>query len=286
MESAQGYVLTDDGVRLFFEVVGTGRQTVVVPNGFPLVDDFAPLADGRTLIVYDPRNRGRSDAVRDAATLARGIHNDVEDLDAVRRHFGLDQLNLIGHSYMGLMVVLYAMKYPVHVDRLVQIGAMGPYPGKQYPPPLSCVDDTSREVFARLGALQEERTSQEPEAFCRRVWSVLRRLYVTDPADADRIQWGRCDLVHERGFMRYWLGSLFPSIEALALNAEDLAKVTAPVLTLHGTKDRSAPLGGGRDWALLLPNARFVGIDNAGHAPWIEAERVVFPAIRRFFEGR
>jgi pimeloyl-ACP methyl ester carboxylesterase len=146
------------------------------------------------------------------------------------------------------------------------------------------VDDTSREVFARLAALQKERTSQEPEAFCRRVWSVLRPLYVTDPADAERIQWGRCDLAHERGFMRYWIGSLLPSIQALALNTEDLAKVTAPVLTLHGTKDRSAPLGGGQDWVSLLPNARLVRIEHAGHAPWIEAPQVVFSAIDEFLD--
>jgi hypothetical protein len=101
VESTQGYVLTDDGVRLFFETVGTGAQRVVIPNGFYLVDDFKPLADGRTLIFYDVRKRGRSEAVTDLSKLARGIHNDVDDLEAVRRHFGLDKLNLIGHSYMG-----------------------------------------------------------------------------------------------------------------------------------------------------------------------------------------
>ena len=121
----EGYVTTDDDVRLWFQTVGTGSQVVVIPNGIVLLDDFRPLADGRTLVFYDVRNRGRSDTLTDPAKLARGIHNDVDDLDAVRRHLALDRVNLIGHSYMGLMVILYAMKYPSHVDRIVQQHPVG-----------------------------------------------------------------------------------------------------------------------------------------------------------------
>jgi len=36
--------------------------------------------------------------------------------------------------------------------------------------------------------------------------------------------------------------------------------VTTPVLVVHGTKDRSGPYGGGRDWAAMLPNARLVTV--------------------------
>ena len=63
--------------------------------GWYFVDDFKQLADGRTLVVYDPRNRGRSDTVSDRARLEGGIMNDVADLDAVRRHFKADKVDLI-----------------------------------------------------------------------------------------------------------------------------------------------------------------------------------------------
>lgn len=71
----------------------------------------------------------------------------------------------------------------------------------------------------------------------------------------------------------------------LRLAAEQIAKVTTRVLTVHGTKDRSAPYGGGREWALLLPNARLVTPENAGHAPWIEAPEKVFGAIKTSLGG-
>jgi proline iminopeptidase len=279
MLPAEGYITTDDGLRLWFQTAGSGPQVVVLPNGFHLLDDFRCLAPGRTLVFYDVRNRGRSDTVTDPAKLERGIHNDVDDLDAVRRHFGLDRLNLIGHSYMGLMVVLYAMKYPAHVDRIVQIGAMGPHYGKSYSADLTNTDSTLRDVFAKLADLQKERASHDPEEFCRKFWSIVRVIYVTDPKDADRIRWDRCDHPNERSFMPYWTGAILPSIQSLSLTAEDFAKVEAPVLTVHGTKDRSAPYGGGRDWASLLRNARLLSLEGAGHAPWIEEGPAVFVGI-------
>ncbi|HET9767856.1 MAG TPA: alpha/beta hydrolase [Thermoanaerobaculia bacterium] len=114
---------------------------------------------------------------------------------------------------------------------------------------------------------------------------MLRRIYVTDPADAHRADWGRCELPNERGFMRYWMGQLLPSLRALALDAQALAPVRAPVLTVHGTCDRSAPYGGGREWAMLLPDARLVTIEGGGHAPWIEAPEQVLGAIATFLGG-
>jgi pimeloyl-[acyl-carrier protein] methyl ester esterase len=61
--------------------------------------------------------------------------------------------------------------------------------------------------------------------------------------------------------------------------------VSAEVLTIHGRKDRSAPYGGGKDWAERLPQARLLTIDNGGHAPWIEAPDTVFEAIESFLRG-
>jgi len=36
---------------------------------------------------------------------------------------------------------------------------------------------------------------------------------------------------------------------------------------------------------MMLPNARLVSVENAGHAPWVEAEELVFGAIEEFLGG-
>jgi len=284
MPIREGYLTTDDGVRLFFQTVGDGPE-VVIPNGIPLINDLRPLARGRTLILYDVRNRGRSESLADESKLAMGIQHDVDDLDVVRRHFALSQIALLGHSYVGLTVVLYAMKFPASVSRIVQIGAVQPDSRKQYAAHLTNVDATLANVLSTLGQMQAEPHSGTAEERCQKMWSVLRAIYVADPADAHRIAWARCDLPNERQFMTYWTERLLPSIQRVALTADDFARVRAPVLTVHGTKDRSAPYGGGMDWAALLPNARLVTIDNAAHAPWIEDPDTVFGSIATFLDG-
>ena len=285
MAASEGYLTTEDGVRLFFQKVGSDPKIVMIPNGLYFFDEFARFSGTRTLIFYDVRNRGRSDSVTGPAK-ARGIAQDVEDLDAMRRHFGIDRMDLIGHSYIGLMIGLYAMKYPQRVNRVVQIGPMPYSAGKQYPTHLTGdADGVLAQVFTRLAQLQKEMEKEDPEERCKKFWSVLRRIYVTDAADAEKIDWGRCELANERNFMRYWTETVFPSIQKLNITAEDFAKAQAPVMIVHGTRDRSAPYGGARDWAMMLPNARLLTVENAAHAPWIESPEQVFSAIDTFLAG-
>ena len=110
-------------------------------------------------------------------------------------------------------------------------------------------------------------------------------IYVANPADAGKITWGRCDLPNELNLMKYWTTITLPSIQRLDLTPDAIARVTAPVLIVHGRKDRSSPYGGGREWALSLPDARLLTVDEAAHVPWIEAPDLVFASIRTFLDG-
>jgi proline iminopeptidase len=286
MTERSEYVTTDDGVRLFVQTIGNGPDVVIIPNRVYLADSFACLAAHHTLVFCDPRNRGRSDRVTDPAKIEQGVHHDVDDFEAIRRHFGLDRISLLGHSYMGFVVVLYAMKFAAHTDRIVAIGPMGPDPTHRYSGDLANEDATFTTVLARLSELQQECQSLDAVAFCRKFWSTLRPLYVVDPADADRLGWEPCDLPNEMNFMKPFSEHILPSMQRLQLTENDFARVHAPVLVVHGRKDRSAAYGGGRDWAIKLPDARLVTLDHAGHVPWIEAPNVVFEAIDTFLDRR
>lgn len=287
MAITEGFIATRDGIRLFYRKVGDGEPSLVVPNGIVYGQDFATLAERRTVLFYDVRNRGRSDEVTDPAVLEKGIHNDVEDLEDVRHAFELPRMQLLAHSYMGLMAALYAARYPAHVSRVIQIGPSPPSAAKQYAPEMSGRDATFASVMAALQAFQARAGAiTDPEQRCREFWTLLGPLYVFDPRDAARANWYRCDLPNERRLWDYLSRFLFPSMQALVLDADALSPVTAPVLVIHGRQDRSAPYGGAVDWAALLPDARLLTVDNAAHAPWIEAPHLVFDAIDTFFAGR
>ena len=280
MQTTEGFVTAVDGVRLFYQTVGRGPSVVVVPNGTYLAEDIAALGRDRLVVFFDPRNRGRSETSERG-----GILQDVEDTRTVARHFTHEPVSLVGHSFAGLLVALVARMHPLDVRRVVQMGPIALNPDRLFPASLMNHDATFARVMAALGALLPQRSAVEPEAFCERVWSVLRPLYVTRETDASRIRWGRCSLANERNGMRYFNEVTLPSIRALALNADDLRGVHAPVLVVHGTKDRSAPYGGAREWSMLLPDARLVTVEGGGHAPWIEAPELVLGAIATFLHG-
>jgi pimeloyl-ACP methyl ester carboxylesterase len=284
VECTDGYLKTDDGYALYFVKYGSAAPSLFVPNGIYLCRDFERLAGRRGIVFYDVRNRGRSEAVSGAG-IERGILHDVDDLDAVRRGFHVDRIDVLVHSYIATMPIVYALKHPTRVRRIVQMGPLSPFPGKEYPADLKCEDDVYRDVLAKLAQLEPERSTTHPVEFCHKFWSVLRPLYVADAVDAPKARWERCEEANERGALKYLVQTLLPSIKALNLTDDQLRSVDHPVLVVHGRKDRSAPYGGGRDWARALGNARLLTIDNAAHGPWIEAPDLVFGAIETFLEG-
>jgi proline iminopeptidase len=285
MQLTEGYITAPDGVRLFFQKLGSHPNAVLIPNAVHMFDSFERLAENRTVIFFDLRNRGRSDSVSDGAKLSRGVHHDVDDLETVRQHFGIAAADVIGHSYLGLTVILYALTYPASVRRIVQIGPMQPNTGTQYPAHLTGADATLAAFIGKLTQMRNEGPPADPKAACWEFWGAVRTLMVANPGDADKIKWTPCDCPNEMNFMKHWTENILPSIQRLQLGAEEIARVKAPVLTIHGSRDRQSPYGGGREWALLLPNARLLTVEDAAHVPWIEAPEKVFGAIKTFLDG-
>jgi proline iminopeptidase len=286
MNITEGYLTAADGIRLFLQKIGDARSTVVIPNAIYMIDDFKHLALEHTCVFYDLRNRGRSDEITDSAKLKGGVHNDVKDLEAVRRHFGVEKISVLGHSYVGTVAALYAMEHSDHVSRVVQIGPSAPNMSKQYPPELTNMDATAVQVFAQLAQMPKDGGPGDPVEACNRAWSVLRPLFVFDQADVHKIaRMGFCELVNERNAMKHFRSNIVPTLQSLNIGIADYARAGMPILTIHGTKDRNAAYGGGMDWARSLPNARLLTVESAAHVPWIEAPELVFGSTMKFLNG-
>ncbi len=291
LKITEGYITTPDGIRLFYQKAGNGRQVIIAPARLFLFEDFKQLADRFTLIAYDMRGRGRSDAVADGEKLS--IHHDVKDLEAVRQHFRLSRFSLVGYSYLGLMAIMYAMDYGERVERIVQIGPVPLKFGTEYPAHLShegalTEAGANPEEVAELERLREAGINKSnPKEFCERQWRVMRFWLVGNPANVERLGQGVCDMPNEWpiNLARHFQYG-FASVKRLDIPRERVTKVRHPVLTIHGTRDRNAPYGAGREWASLLPNARLLTVEGAAHQVFAEYPEVVFGAIRTFLNGK
>ena len=268
-----------DGIRLYTRRVGDG-PSVVVLHGGPgahhdyLLPQYDRLARGRSLFYYDQRGGGRSPVPREVPV---GWREHVSDLEALRGHWGLERLVLLGYSWGGLLAVLYALEHPDRVARLALVSSA--------PATAAWRDEFERRFAARmaqpwiarsraeLAALGLART--DPEKYRRLAFALSVAGYFHDPNLAREMTPFR---VTERTRRAVWesLGEydLRDRIRRTFPNG------TAPrSLLVHGIYD-PMPLESARETAALL----HTGVIElaTGHAPHVEATEEFVRALDGF----
>jgi proline iminopeptidase len=289
----EGFIAVEDGVRLFYRIEGRGPQTLVVVHGGPgfslesVRADFAPFARDRRVIYYDQRGNGRSTLIDDPAKLAWQRH--VADLEALRRHFRLRKMTLLGNSWGGLLISLYAAAHPDRVERLVLDSPAAPIAAQHR------LQQTRMTQRARERFTQEERdlvqdnvdwlAARDPIAACGIFARYILKLYMFDPAQPVSIRGNLCagppEVVRRSLQVNRVIVQSLGEFDFRPM----VRRVTAPVFIIHGAGD-VVPPEGARDWAASFPNARLLMLERSGHLIQVEQPEIFFPAIETFLAGR
>lgn len=278
----EGFVTTKDGVRLYYRSIGRGEQTVIAPLASFHSDRLDPLARSRRLVLYDPRGRGRSEAVDPSKV---SLDYQVSDLEAVRDAVGADKIALIGWSGLGMEIFVYALRHPDRVTRVVQLAPVPPRRKPYEDQMMKSRED--RTDAAAVAALEERRKAGEfkdsPSEFCRALNRLTNPATFADPARAAATP----DVCEHRN---EWPENLWPYFDALLGSfgdydwRPDLPRIEVPRLVIHGAQD-NIPLEGTREWVAGQRNARLLIIENAGHWPHYEQQETVLQAIDSFLSG-
>lgn len=273
-------VRTADGVPLPVAVVGGARRdTVLVPLGSLIGPALLPLARTHTLVLYDPRARGRSGGVADVRTL--GVARDAADLEAVRRHLRLARVRVLGWSYGGLVAARWAFDHPDATAALVLLTPVAPRraPYVADTPTAPATVPAARDTAAERELRALGTPAADPVRHCRLANRVEAAELIPDPVARARRP-DACALPNE------WPDSLVRTTVARldALGAYDWTdaarRFPAPVLVIAGTRDFT-PLAAARAWA-TGPRARLHVVPDAGHYAVVERPDAVLAAIDRF----
>ena len=285
----EGTLEGSGGVRLFYRRIGASGDAVVFLHGGPGLSmqdggrSIEPLGSHHRLFLYDQRGGGRSELVSDPAKLTAS--DDVRDLEALRAHFGLETLSLVGLSWGSGLAALYAEAHPQRVARIVFLDPM--------PPAL--------EPFAR------ERGEATQKALGPQALARLKELSLEDKDATDAVLMRNC-LEETRLFFSPYL--FRPTSDALdhlglcdvppqavplvnqavnrSLGSFDfrplLQRIAVPVLVVEGEKT-IVPLEGTREWAKGPPKGRLLLIPGAGHATFIDEPQALLRALETFLTG-
>ena len=270
-----------DGVRLFTRRVGDG-PAVVVLHGGPgahhdyLLPQYDRLARGRALLYYDQRGGGRSPVERDVAV---GWREQVADLDALRAHWGLERLALLGYSWGGLLAVLYFLEHAARVERLALVSPA--------PATVAWRREFERRFALRLADPKIARAradlqasgiaGSDPDQYRRLAFALSVAPYFRDPNLAKQMTPFR---VTARTQQAVWESLGEYDLRAPIRDAVARAGEGAPrSLVLHGVYD-PMPLEGARELAGLVGTG--VVQLATGHAPHVEATEDFARALDRF----
>jgi proline iminopeptidase len=268
-----------NGVGLYTRRVGDGPPVVVLHGGPGahhdyLLPQYDRLARGRALLYYDQRGGGRSPAPREIPV---GWREHVADLEALRDHWGLERLTLLGYSWGGLLAVLYALEHPRRVERLALVASAPVRAAWRDEFERRFADRMAQPWIARrraeLAALGLART--DPEKYRRLAFALSVAGYFHNPALARDMTPFR---VTERTRRAVW--------ESLGeYDLRDRIRETFPngaaprSLLVHGVYD-PMPLESARETAALLSTG--VVELATGHAPHVEATEAFVRAVDGF----
>jgi uncharacterized protein (TIGR03086 family) len=258
-----------DGTRLTCRRTGAGRPLVCLPGG-PMraaayLGDLGGLVRRHPAVLLDLRGTGRSAVPADPTSYR--CERQVDDVEALRRHFGLDRVDLAGHSAGAAVAIRYAARYPERIGRLVLITPS--------PRPVGLeVSDVDRRAVADL---------RRGEPWFAGAYAAFERICAGDATEADwdgitPFTYGRWDAVaqahHARQTEQQNAGA---ASHYYAAGAGDvpavrsaLGQLRVPVLIVAGEYDVALPPPRAGQYAALFPRAEIVVQPRAGHYPWLD----------------
>ena len=251
---------TNNEVRIRYWRAGKG-ESVLILHGWGasleavriLFDDLAPAFD---TIAIDFPGHGQSPAPAEAWTVS-----DFRDLVVLLLDkLGVDQTNIVAHSFGGRVAIKLASAHPERVNRMVLTGAAGI-------PPRRTRGQKARLALARWG--KKVRGMLGDGALAK--WMETRWIYYVASADYARAS----------GPMRATLVNVV---------GEDLsplmAGVKAKTLLIWGSEDKDTPLSSGRMMASLIPGSELVVLDGGGHFAYAEQFSKFRLHMRKFLEAQ
>ncbi|MCW9705878.1 alpha/beta fold hydrolase [Fodinibius salsisoli] len=291
-----GYITGAEGAQIYYQVMGSGQDSIVVIHGGPgagmhsVLPSVRPLAQHYVLIFYDQRGGGKSELPADTTKLQPSYF--VEDLEAVRQHFGLEKMNVLTHSFGSVLVAQYAQNYPEHLKRLVFHGATGPdlqqeltlrklKASRAPPSPDTTLSNRASELLQKL----LKGTASNPVETCQEYENINKKLAMAR-GDTITYKGTTCNAPPEAVHYYYrYTAQLAPRYYNGWDFTTKLDQLRAPLLVVYGKED-SSMIPAQRSWASSIPNGRLLLIPSAGKAAFSDNPGFVFPAIDMFFSGK
>lgn len=271
-----GAFLSVEGTRLHYVRRGSGPPVVMLHGSEGSLLDFADtvletLSREFEVVAFDRPGHGYSEgpchAVATPEVQLRLLHEAVCRLGIVRPL-------LVGHSWSGMLVMMYALEYP---EEVAGVTLLAPWVAPPSSPPSLLLYAPRTPLLGELSLWTVHRLVKGAV-----IRYYLREAFLPDPVPAAYarqsvamwLRWPR----QVRVFSRENTADR-PSLRAYGLRYR---RISVPVALVVGEDDRIVPTAEHAEWLhRLLPDSELVLLPNTGHQLLHTRPEAVCDAVRR-----
>lgn len=278
------------GTEIYFDIAGmqlaplkgqfVERPVLFMLHGGPGGDHLRfkqhslELQDVAQLVFIDHRGCGRSKKTKASDYT---LENNIEDIEALRKHLGLDKICILGGSYGGMVAQGYAIRYPKRVEKLILSVTAPSY---------RFIEDAKKNL--------RERGNKKQQAICEHLWNgtfknqrhvhqyfdLMEPLYSSTTKKnpnqaAAKAKVPFCIEALNIGFSTFLRKFNF---------IPKLKKITCPTLILAGQDDWICSPRQAKIMASHIPKSQLKIFKNCSHAIAIDAHDQYIRTIKKFLK--
>jgi proline iminopeptidase len=264
--------------------MGSGEPLVALHGG-PGFDhrQFLPyiweLSRRYKVILFDQRGTGLSSGPIDSTSIS--VDSFIADIEGIREAFGIEKMNLLGHSWGGILAMHYGIRHPEKLNCLILCSTAASHESfdemrTNYEVNRTPEDQVRLEEIYVSEAFQDG-DPQAVEAF----WQIFFKPYFADQELASKL-----DLQFTENSIKHGnevASLILQSIGEFDLH-EDLKAVRCPTLVIHGDAD-PMPAKYAEMIHESIDGSELVIVEGAGHWLFLDATEIFTSSVFDFLAG-
>lgn len=271
---------------LYYYTYGKGEPIIILSGGPGVAshqeDDVAAvLGKNYSAVLFDQRGTGRSwTKPFDSSTI--NVNIAVADLDALRKHLHIDQLNLYGHSWGSILAAAYIARYPSNVRLFISVA------GGEIDTSLTAMVNENIRARVQLSDTVKYQYWQNPAVMRQ---DSLKALYALRKLRVARSVYDTAQVEHvmqqvSHGERNTAMSVLMWKSLGHELHFTDRCKAfKGAVLIVFGYNDMIG-LTTATQYLEAFPKAEFKGIYRSGHYPEIEQPGQFYKVVENFLQRK
>jgi Predicted hydrolases or acyltransferases (alpha/beta hydrolase superfamily) len=256
-----------NGKKLTYQIVGDSGEYLLFLNGLMMTDKswyplLPTLKQHYRIVLLNMHDMGSSEMMTQQYT----IETQVDAVNALVEHLGLSQINVIGTSYGGATALLFAIKYPNKVKRMMTFNAM-------------VYADTFITEVGRLW--QRGAASYDVDIYYDTFVPFIYAPWYFEKYSES--------IYSRKNMLRHLKKEYFDSIIRLSKSAEGfdvrdrLGEITAPTFIIGCDEDCITPIKHQKFVSDNIPNSKYVIIPGGGHGIFYEDSELIVSMIMGWF---